>query len=557
MHIKKRAIVLGVIALFTLFPTQAFAVDYSISAVSIYAHVQTDGTVSVTEHHTYNFEGEFNGITRELPPKKGTSIDQFTSTEGGKKLKVERDGDLYKVYRSGNDEVVTIELRYEIDHAVTKFEDAAEFYWPFFDKRNDSEYEKLTITVIPPTATGVLDFLGYDEAYQTGTLENTGAVQFRMGQVPSSSNGDIRVAFDAQLFPSLTEQPGTILSDIVEDKERLEEAALVFSSRQDTSRTLGNVLLPILGALLLAITAWAWKRERKTKQQAQPKTAAFFVPTQIMSIPATLYFTKSSILTPAVTVAALMELVRKHNIEQLTDNQFRLINRDTEFDHEATLIALLFDKIGDGDIFETKDLENYTKNELNHAAYNDSITKWQQQVAAEVKQYEWYEKHVTFRWTVGFIGLALAGFAIFLGVLNLFPWMIASLILAVLFFVFCFYSPIVYEGHVIREEWKQLRLAMENLDPAHWHALSQDEKMRAYAYLLGADEKSTNEKTQSFTQAYSDSAFADFGVFYNPVLLTGLFVAANTSTSASASSSSSISGGGGGIGGGGGGSGAF
>lgn len=557
MQIKKRAIVLSVVALFTFFPIQALAVDYSISAVSIDAYVQTDGTVSVTEHHTYNFEGEFNGITRELTSPKGTSIQQFTSTEGSKKLKVERDDDLYKVYRAGNDEVVTIELRYEIEHGLTKFEDAVEFYWPFFDERNDSEYEQLIITVIPPTATGVLDFLGYDEAYQTGTLENKGAVRFHMGHVPSSSNGDVRIAFDAQLFPSLTEQPGMILPDLAEDKERLEEAALVFSSQQDTSRSIGNVLLPVLGALFLGLTAWAWRRTRKTKQQAQPKNAAFFVPTQIMSIPATLYFTKSSILTPAVTAAALMELVRKHNIEQLTDNQFRLINRDTEFDHEATLIALLFDKIGAGNIFETKDLENYTKNELNHAAYNDSITKWQQQVATEVKQHEWYEKHVIFRWTVGFIGLALVGFAVYLGVLNLFPWMFASFVLAVLFFVYCFYSPIVYEGHVIREEWKQLRLAMENLEPADWHALSQDEKMRAYAYLLGADEKSTNEKTQPFTQAYSDSAFADFGVFYNPVLLTGLFVAANTSTSVSASSSSSISGGGGGIGGGGGGSGAF
>lgn len=556
MFRTKPMMIVIMLLVFALFPVQALAVDYSISDVDINAQVNADGTVDVTESHTYEFEGDFNGITREIVPKDGTSIQKFSGFENGKELNVERDGHLYKVFREGDDETVTIELRYEIQDAVEKFEDGAEFYWPFFDERNESDYEQMTITLFPPAPSENTDFTGYDEAYGAGSLQTDGAVRFDMGQVPEGSNGDIRVVFDAALFPALPQQDGSIREKLAEEKELLEEEAAVFAARQDTGASIGNGLIPAAGALLLALTAWGWNRARKAKQQAKSDAKTFFVPKQKMSIPATLYFTKSSILTPAVTAAALMELVRKQNVEQLSEEQFRLIDRNTEFAHESTLIDLLFDKVGDSEYFSIKNLEEYTKNELNHSSYNESVTVWQQEVAEEVKQHDLYSKHKGLRWTVGIIGLALFAVAVVFGILDLLPLMFFSLLIGIGFVAFCFYSPITYDGHVIRAEWKQLRTAMEQLDQSQWKQLTQDEKMRAYAYILGADEKSANQKTQSFTNAYSETAFADFGLFYNPVLLTGVFFAATSSTSTSASSTVSATGGGG-VGGGGGGSGAF
>ena len=556
MYRKKPMMILFMLLVFALFPVQVLAVEYSISEVAIHAQVNADGTVDVRESHTYEFEGDFNGITREIVPKDGTSIQKFSGFENGKELDVERDGHLYKVFREGDDETVTIELRYEIEDAVEKFEDGAEFYWPFFDERNESDYEQMTITILPPAPSENTDFTGYDEAYGTGSLQTDGAVRFDMEQVPEGSNGDTRVVFDAALFPALPQQDGTIREELADEKERLEGEAAAFAARQDTGASIGNGLIPAAGALLLALTAWGWNRARKTKQQAKPAAETFFVPKQKMSIPATLYFTKSSILAPAVTAAALMELVRKQHVEQLSEEQFRLIGRNTEFAHEATLIDLLFDKVGDGEYFSTKNLEEYTKNELNHASYNESITAWQQEVAEEVKQHELYSKQKALRWTVGVIGLSLFAAAVVFGILDLLPLMFFSIVIGIGFVAFCFYSPITYDGHVIRAEWKQLRTAMEQLDQSQWEQLTQDEKMRAYAYVLGADEKSANLKTQSFTTAYSETAFADFGLFYNPVLLTGVFFAATSNTGASASSTVSATGGGG-VGGGGGGSGAF
>ncbi|MCH4827907.1 DUF2207 domain-containing protein [Planococcus halocryophilus] len=556
MYKKKSTIALWVLLIFALFPIQALAVEYSISNVTIEAQVNADGTVDVTENHTYRFEGEFNGITREIIPKDGTLVQQFSATDGNRKLKVERQENLYKIFRSGEDETITIEIRYEIQEAIEKFEDGAQFYWPFFDDRNDSDYEQLAITVLPPAPAKNVDFVGYDQAYQTGSLQAGGAVRFDMGTVSAGSNGDVRVIFDEELFPTIAQQNGSIRSELTDEKERLEADALAFSVKQNTSRFWGNGLVAAAGALLLALVARARNQARQMKLQAKPKATGFYVPKQKMSIPATLYFTKSSILTPAVTAAALMELVRKKNIEQLSEEKFKLISRQTDYIHEEKLVELLFDKTGDGEYFETTDLENYTKNELNHSSYNDSITAWRNGVVEEVRDNNLHDKQLFLRGTTGFIGTALFGASIYFGLLDLISLMIVSIITGIFLLAFCFYSPITFEGHVIREEWKQMQMKMENLDQSEWSSLSQDEKMRAYSYLLGAEEKSINPKTQSFTNAYSDAAFANFGLFYNPVLLTGLFIAANANTTVSASTTDSF-GGGGGVGGGGGGSGAF
>ncbi|ANU23248.1 DUF2207 domain-containing protein [Planococcus donghaensis] len=555
MSKKISTIALWVLLVVALFPVQAMAVEYSISNVTIDAHVNANGSVDVTENHTYKFEGDFNGITREIIPKDGTSIQQVTATEGNRKLQVERQGHLYKVFRSGKDETITIELRYVIQQAIEKFQDGAQFYWAFFDDRNKSDFEQLAITVFPPAPAKDVDFIGYDRAYQTGNLQENGAVHFNMDAVPAGSNGEVRIVYDSDLFPGIAQQDGTIRSELTADKERLATDALVFSAKQKTTSIYGSTFVAAAGALFLALIAWSWNKARQTKRQAKSKTANFYVPKQKMSIPATLYFTNSSILTPAVTAAALMELVRKKNIEQLSEEKFKLLNRQTDYAHEEKLLELLFDKTGDGEFFETTDLENYTKNELNHFSYNDSISAWRNGVIEEVHENNLHNKHLALRATAGFIGTALFGTAIYFGLLDLIPLMIFSLITGIFLLAFCFYSPLTYEGHLIREEWKQVQRAMANLHQTEWNRLTQDEKMRAYSYLLGTEEKSANQKIRSFTNAYSDAAFANFGLFYNPVLLTGLFLVANANATVSASAPDSVIGDG--SVGGGGGSGAF
>lgn len=94
---KKFIIVLTLIFCF-LFPLHAFAVDYEITDAEINAYLQANGEVQVVEQFTYEFDGEFNGITRLLDPKIGTSIDDLSATENGQTLSTTKENNLYKIF---------------------------------------------------------------------------------------------------------------------------------------------------------------------------------------------------------------------------------------------------------------------------------------------------------------------------------------------------------------------------------------------------------------------------------------------------------------------------
>lgn len=552
MKIKKTLPYLLAIVLIMV-PTQAFAADFEITEVQIEAQLNEDGTADVTEQHVYEFDDDFEGITRSLIEKQGTTIEDFTASENGSELKVEKEDNLYKVYRAGDDETIQVELHYRISDAVNKFEDGAEFYWSFFDDSNESEYGDMRITVAPPAPADDVDFLGYDEAYGTGSVNEDGTVIFQMGHVPDEKKADVRAIFEPELFPDAAAQNGSMRNDIAADRERLENEAAVFAQNQQRAKKIGVPAISIAGAVLLLMILMGWLRARKRKLQSAGQEKEFFVPKEIMSIPALLYFTNSPFLSPNAIASSIMELVRKGNIEQLSEEHFRLVNRKTELPHETALIELLFDRVGDGSEFTLSEVEDYTKKDTNHAAYNESIAAWNKGIADEVKAKGFHEKQPAIRWTAGVFSAIFIGLSIYTGIYELFPWMAASIALSMLALGFAIgYSPITVEGHEVRHQWRQLKKAMANLPEQEWNLLQMEDKKRAYAYLLGTDDKAAETKAASFASAASNSGSESFAM--SPLLMTTVFVAAGSNTSAHASSSSSA---GTGVGGGGGGSGAF
>src|SRR5690606_24136009 len=108
----KRKALLFLVFLIFLIPTQVFEVVFSITNTTIDAYLLENGDIDVTEVHDYSFEGKFNGITREIIPKKGAEITGFIANEDGKSLKVEKEGHLYKVHRKGKSEHIKVRIQY-------------------------------------------------------------------------------------------------------------------------------------------------------------------------------------------------------------------------------------------------------------------------------------------------------------------------------------------------------------------------------------------------------------------------------------------------------------
>ncbi|MDF1510574.1 DUF2207 domain-containing protein [Robertmurraya sp. DFI.2.37] len=557
--------------MFFFLPKAGLAVDYSITSVSIDAFLLENGNVNVEEIHTYSFDGDFNGITREIIPKEGTKIKEFKATENGKSLKIEKDEALYKIHRKGANETITIAITYTITNGVNVYADVAEFYWPFFDDRNESTYEKMMITIHPPAATDDVIAFGYAQAFEREVIQQDHSVLFQLGKVPDGENGDIRVAYPASLFPTANvtadkEMRGEILKAQTELYEKAAARAKMQESLHSASLYVAVVSLLFLVLFILI----AGLRTRGKKMDVERKMQqAFFIPKETLSIPAMIYFTKGYIPTEAVS-AALLDLVRKGFVTK-TDERFQLVKSEPANQHEEILINFLFYEVGSSGEFQFEDLQKYTRNKLNHEKYQTKMHEWQKAVQMEVKTQPLYEIRGKLRWTFAILGILQLAYSFLTLGYELFGWFFAFLILSGVYIVLAIsYRPKTWNGLMIKHEWQRMKEQLPQISMKTWENLSDDEQMRSYIYGVGTNDKKIIETNENFIQAFkrpstilnSNHNVEPYGTNIHSLLLIGPlassnFHSAHKTTSESTTSSSSSMSSGGGVGGGGGGSGAF
>ncbi|MET3575061.1 DUF2207 domain-containing protein [Bhargavaea ullalensis] len=546
-----------------LLPGRVLAVDYDIEESTIDAQADENGRVFVTEHHTYSFSGKFNGITRLLVPKTGTDIIDFSANEGGRELRTEKDGDLYKVHRNGKSETVTVEMRYTIMDAIVMHEDGAEFHWPFFDDRNESDYDKMTITIRPPAASSGTEALGYDALSKTERVEPDGAVAFGPVRVPSGSNGDIRVVFDSKLFPALTSSGGTIRDKLAAERKRIADEAAAAQKRHEQAVTAGNVALPAAGAVLLFILVKEWMIARRKKDEARRETDAgrLTVPDGPLSMPAVLQFVEpAGAASPEWLSAALLDLIRKGLVTQVSDEMFERTDNVPAHRHEQILLNLLFGELADAEgRFDLGELPEMTKSEKMADRYEEGLAKWFGAVNDESKETGFREKRTGAATLLSAIGIFLIGLSVYFGIAGAFVHLAVAIVLTIaLFATALFLKPLTREGHRIRTGWKAFSEQFDQLDPGDWQALPKDDRLRGYIYAVGSKNKHLGSQFEQFGAARRQR-FAGPGLYADPFIMSHSFslASANASTYSSSTAAGSVGGGGGGTGGGGGGSGAF
>ncbi|SES05289.1 Uncharacterized membrane protein [Gracilibacillus ureilyticus] len=566
---KKIILIFAVVFSFFILPDDVFAVDFSITDTKIDAYLQENGDVQVTEQHIYHFESEFNGITRSLISKERTNFTDFQAFENGKPLDVEREENVYKIYRSGSNEEIQIEITYNIINGVDVYTDMAQFYWPFFDSNNKSTYQNMDIFIHPPQETEDVLALGYDEAYATSRTGSDGVVHFAMGEVESGTKGDILVAYDASLFPAANHRSDKKIRDnILAEQTALAEERQAFEDRQGLLNRISPFIVGGLSIYLLILLLISWrKKNSRILEVERTSLSSQNHLNQEMSLPASILYMKNISVGSEIIPAALLDLVRKGYAKRDGEDTFVIVDKNTEFSHEKILIEWLFYTIGKNGVFTTSDLSVYTKDEANHSAYSSNFAEWTQAVKEEIKQNHLVEKVKGIRWTTGIVSLLTIPLIIMLGVHSLFMWMFFTIVpgMALLLFAII-YQPRTVQGHRIRKQWIELSTNYENISEKEWNDWMSDEQMRAFIYAIGTGNKSMQKKYERLIKNLSSSSSSEYGLQANDVIMYALIAstlandfnkADSTISAASSSSGGGVSGGGTGVGGGGGGSGAF
>ncbi|KIL51408.1 hypothetical protein KP77_09200 [Jeotgalibacillus alimentarius] len=543
------------LGLFLIFPGQALAVEFSIENTDIDARIQESGDVTVTETHTYEFDGEFNGITRELIAKDGSAITDFQASENGDSLKVEQEGNLYRIYRGGEDETISVTLSYVIEDGVEVYEDMGEFYWPFFSEENESDYENMTITLTPPSPTQDVLALGYDEAEGTAETASSGVVTFNMGSVSSGENADVRAAWGAEIFAAAG-AGGEIRPELISEIDRQADEAAAFAETRGWVMDIGIILLS-LHALLLAIM-WirAVIRGKKLEREADAELPLNGAPREVMSLMATISYNYHHMFSGNALSAALLDLVRKGKVVQVTEREFRVVSRYSLLDHELILIQWLFDEIGNGETFTVDELEIYAAEESNQQTYRKYEADWRAAIKEEVTSHDLMKNVKKQRVLILAVSSLLTPFLILFPLFELLPGLFFTILLLGAAVMFAFsYHPRTLEGMMVKREWHHIK---ENPVQETW---TKDEQMRVYLYGLGTqDEKISGPVEKKFagaTPAFSPNTLDIATIMLLSTAISPGFSAANVSAAGSGAASGVSIGSAGGVGGGGGGSGAF
>jgi len=554
-----------------IFPVSTSAFELIITDAKIDAYLQPDGNVEVKESFTYDFDGEFNGVVRTLNHREESLIIGVEAFENGDSLPIVTEEEIvHYIHRSGEDEEITIDIHYTIENGVEGFSDLGQFYWPFFDSNNETDYVALTVSVYPPNSSEQVQAIGYDSAANSEMISDDGSVTFSMGYVESGENGDIRAAFDADLFPGVSRSSNETVGDqIINEHDAREEQAVIFAERRELISDLSLIFIPVLSLIFLLLMANEWlnNRRRRISSVYQYKSPGI-IPELIISMPATIM-----ILHPMVSAdmlaASLLDLVRQKKVEKISDDSFRVVNRSGLLDHESLLISWLFDEIGNEDVFRFSDMTSFLDNEDNHDQFQLKQTEWSIAVKKELADENLKINKTKFRWGLGLTACSLAPVSVLLIIYDLIiPFIFMSTVILVVILFALIFQPRTEKGWKISQEWKAFKQKLKNLTVKDWKELNQEEQMKAFIFGLGTNVKAIKDMGEDLTnqlslvsskqtQTAGDQSFDISNFILLGLVFSNGFQTSSAKASSSISSSSGGIGGGTGVGGGGGGSGGF
>lgn len=563
---RKTSTVIFTFSLLIAAPVTASAFELTIPEAEIDAFLQEDGNVQVEESFTYDFEGEFNGVVRALNPGNYASIENLEAAENGEALAIETEEEyIHRIQRPGEDESFTVDLQYTIVNGVELYEDLGEFYWPFFDSSNETDYESMQIRVHPPESAEEAEAIGYDEAEGTEQITEE-YVLFDLGHVDSGENGDVRAAFDSELFEGITRTgEGNVAEEIQQEHQEREEAAAAFTERKDVLSSAAPFAIPFFVALVLGVIFADRKKYSHLKQSAYTTELKSGAPDLQMSMPATMFYIHPAV-TPEMLTASLLDLARQGKVTQEGEDSFRLENRENLSAHEKVLVSMLFDEMGDRDVFQLSDMAAYLENKKNYETFEAKKAEWQKAVAEEKKAANIKINKTAFK-------LLLAGAAllpIVFGIVYIVHELVTPAVILIVFSLCmlayaAFYQPRTEKGWKLLRDWKDYKEEVAAYKMQDWQALPPAEQKIAFVYGLGLNLKSVKKMSGDLTKEFSSAPPAsggyrsDIPVFMTAGLLTSTQFQTSSAEAASSFSSSTSGGvgGGSGVGGGGGGSGGF
>ncbi|MGZ6909211.1 MAG: DUF2207 family protein [Acidimicrobiia bacterium] len=241
--------------------------EFSLPRVAVDATLDTDGTLRVVEHITYDFTGHFHFGTRPIPVGAYEITDMSVSEHGRPLVS---GGAPYNLiwYFDATDETRTFDIAYTVRNATVAGADVAALYWKWVGEDHPTIGD-VTATLHVPPGSGTVRAWGHGPL--TGVVRiHADTVTFRAPDVPRGTFVEGRVTVPAARLPQLPAGGTAQLPRILAEErawarsanaQRARDAEIAHRDQQ--IRDALTVAAPILTLLGVLVFLWLWRRYGK------------------------------------------------------------------------------------------------------------------------------------------------------------------------------------------------------------------------------------------------------------------------------------------------------
>ena len=282
-----------------IFPAQAHAANYKVTADNIEANLDSTGDLFITETRTYQFDVSHTLVGRILAPsdKGDVSISSVSIESSGITQTLAEvpfqtswrdsggpgqacysiDKEKNAIYTFGNySDTASVTWTYIYTNVLKKYNDVADFYWQFIGKNEEVAVSNVNLTLKLPNIAGQTIKAGdnvhaWGHGALNGNISVSDVITYTCPKVYPGDYSEARVVFPsdwASMVVSSCTENADKLDSIMEEETKLVNEA---NAQRNNARILQNVLfwsfiiLPIILCIVAFCFFWRFGREHKTK----------------------------------------------------------------------------------------------------------------------------------------------------------------------------------------------------------------------------------------------------------------------------------------------------
>lgn len=417
LHLWK-TIGLIIIVFYLFLAVSAVAKDFSIPEIQIEVQVNPDGTLQITEHRNYVFDGSYSWANYNIPKEGFTHIRDIQVSEGenfytnlnseepGTFLVEESDNNInLKWYYEASDEERIFTISYTLEGAITIGVEWSQIYWNFASAGREKSTDQFSATVNLPNSPDPASLHSWvrepHSKLETGPVND--GLKFTGSNISRSEAVIIRLVFPTDLFNrqevSITDS-GFSLEWAREDEESIRREQEERVLQRAYLFGLGSQFTLLIIVLSIAGFVFVYRRYGSRHKSGYTERESLMIPGDLQ--PAAIgWLLASRNITGNHLMATFLDLARKDYFiikEQETEDkwyssegpEFTVASTDKEPGSDVTEWEKSFIRF-----FRSKVHDDETELKELFKSGSSGVAKWFSEWKKEVKKYcfdqKWFD----------------------------------------------------------------------------------------------------------------------------------------------------------------------